>query len=184
MAALPGSSSVHWFGDLYNVSDRDPADYGAIIPQRVYRSDSAQPSAAPPPDIIFPSRVSIPAAIAMPHSEFDVEHMQPVFRRTIDTRIFGGRTIKLHLEIPGFAPWCTDVHVRNVHEARTVTIAAFMWRIARAIKKWHSDHQGVPCADEESHGNVAAGPLDNIILIELRHISENSWQPVLGWRSQ
>ncbi|GJE92885.1 hypothetical protein PsYK624_090430 [Phanerochaete sordida] len=184
MAAPPGSYSFHCLGDLHvsGKNNLNPADYGFIIPQTVHRA--AQPFDRSAPDIIFPLHITVPGAIAMPRGEYDMRDLPPAYKRTIDTaETFGVRTIQLHLNMPGFAPWCTDVHVRDVHEARKVPIVYLMRRIARAVEKWHKEHERVPW-QQTPFGNVAAGSLDNIVLIELRQVSENAWQPVLGWRAQ
>ncbi|KAJ3548012.1 hypothetical protein NM688_g5346 [Phlebia brevispora] len=81
---------------------------------------------------------------------------------------------------PGYEPWSDNVHVYD-HSAAThpFTLAKLAHATAKAVKKFLDNMGSVPSREPRADWNVSAVPFASLRLVELRHVSTGSWQPVL-----
>ncbi|KAI0664973.1 hypothetical protein C8Q70DRAFT_23410 [Cubamyces menziesii] len=85
----------------------------------------------------------------------------------------------LRLELVNCRSYERQINVRNpAHSSHSITKGRLAEKIAREIFDYFNRHQADPL------GSPLLGPgargFEKIILLELRHVSKSSWQPVLG----
>ena len=103
------------------------------------------------------------------------------------------------LQWPGYTPWHSVFHVYDhAYEAKGITLARLAYEVARAVKQFkevistqfavesNADNRNMQdvsgTASTEQGWSVNHIDLEDLFLLELRHVSTGSWQPVLIWR--
>ncbi|KAI0092294.1 hypothetical protein BDY19DRAFT_591251 [Irpex rosettiformis] len=150
---------------------------GFIVPQKEYRTNTVyQPS----PPVQFFDRgqfgIRLRDAIASNFSGL-AEAQRPIILNE------GGVRIAIRILWPGYASWEKWISVYGYSSNRPpITKSQLAYQIARKI---HEFYEAKKDANAEFTGTpdwcLCNIPFDQLSLLELRHVSPGSWQPVLAF---
>ncbi|EKM52691.1 uncharacterized protein PHACADRAFT_31166 [Phanerochaete carnosa HHB-10118-sp] len=142
---------------------------GIIIPQKVYYTNAGPYQAKNP--VIFPGNLTVQEALQMqfPRSpEYDV----PAVTTGADVPRF---SIRLNSVILWQLARRAAEAFKKFVDVRSVVISS---GATTETSDSEQEHQDMHCT--EPYWDLNRMPLDKIVLVELRHVSESSWQPVLS----
>lgn len=173
---------------FHNFMDFTPAEQGRlpgiVAPQRVYVPPPSQQGGNPLPTIKFDSRehVGIRLEDALQHRTQGL--LEPTRTPAMSTT---GVRVAMRILWPCYDVWTTNMpicdHTPNANAFNMVTIAH---RVASVIRDFYNDMSHVavnPNADGADWG-VHRIPFSQLYLVELRHVSQGSWQPVVCFRAR
>ena len=103
---------------------------------------------------------------------------------------------------PGYQPWHYVFHIYDhAYESKPITLAKLAHEVAKAVRQFKQvstnpslsrqlgltscniqDMNGI--ASTEQGWSVNNVKLESLFLLELRHVSTGSWQPVLIWNAR
>ncbi|OJT01611.1 hypothetical protein TRAPUB_7953 [Trametes pubescens] len=87
----------------------------------------------------------------------------------------------LRLEIVGCRSYERQINVRNpANGFRSITKGKLAEKIAREIHDYMNRHQSAPFGLPRLGLGPGTAGFERLVLLELRHVSKSSWQPVLG----
>ncbi|EKM52702.1 uncharacterized protein PHACADRAFT_211921 [Phanerochaete carnosa HHB-10118-sp] len=175
---IRSQSSHHSFMDY---SDDIHANLpGVIVPQAAYVPQHGQMVNPPLPSIRFVHN-NIPAirlrdALASPNL--------PGLRgaRTAPTLSNTGMRVTLRIHWPGYPNWRQENGIDlfdHTYQANPLTFERIAHKVARLVKMFYDDMQHN--VGTEPSWQLQGIPFDNLYLVELRHVSRGSWQPVICW---
>ncbi|EKM52713.1 uncharacterized protein PHACADRAFT_31187 [Phanerochaete carnosa HHB-10118-sp] len=88
------------------------------------------------------------------------------------------KKITIRINWPGYQSWSQVVHAfDHSYETRPITIAKLAHEIAKNVRLLKSDMRGVACSSAD--WSLDQINVEELVLVELRHVSTGSWQPVL-----
>ncbi|KAI0742184.1 hypothetical protein BC629DRAFT_1599789 [Irpex lacteus] len=148
---------------------------GWVVPQRVYRTDTVFQS-APPVQFFDRGHFGIRLVDALASNFAGLaDGSKPV--------VLSESAMKIAIRVcwPGYDKWMKHMHVYgHTTDRPPITKALLAFHVARLIKEFREDMNNKQSTDQSSRDwwlpNV---PFDRLILLELRHVSPGSWQPVL-----
>ncbi|GJE88850.1 hypothetical protein PsYK624_049370 [Phanerochaete sordida] len=168
--------SYHSFCDYGDAISRELP--GIIVPQQDYRPPADQSTFDRLASIPFVHAgrpgVRLTDALRLPIWCLDGAQSQP--------KLSAGGRVALHILWPGYAPWCRHNAIdifEHVWEKKPVTLERVAQRVATLIRKFCEEK-----SYEKYHASEPSWKLDTelfkrLYLIELRHVSIDSWQPVI-----
>ncbi|KAI0337943.1 hypothetical protein BDW22DRAFT_1348811 [Trametopsis cervina] len=154
-----------------------PEGPGIIVPQMVYR---AQTSYSPLESIQFcvGGTLGIPLADAL--------NLPSIFG-TLDgakdeiTLSATARKTALRIFWPGYDVWSDNIHLfDHNYNADPITRAKLAHEVAKKLRTCLQELSTVPSRDPRPDWHATRYSIDQLILLELRHVSAGSWQPVLA----
>ncbi|TBU47949.1 hypothetical protein BD309DRAFT_389448 [Dichomitus squalens] len=112
-------------------------------------------------------------------------HSNPPLLEGGDDTVFSGDNLSqkqsIRLEIQGCKSYERQINVRNpANNARSITRRKLAEKIAKEIYDFMRRHQQTTFGDPSLGLGPGADDFNKIVLIELRHVSRSSWQPILG----
>ncbi|GJE95542.1 hypothetical protein PsYK624_117280 [Phanerochaete sordida] len=155
-----------------------PADFsrrvplpGAVVPQRTYSA---------------PGRCTYLPTVRF----YDMGRPGVAYSRALQSQledlVDGDRQVRLSVQAsritvrinwPGYPPWPTVTNVfHHSFEANPMTMAQLAHRVAKVFMLFWEDMIDKPC--EEDGWALSDIEFDQLVLLELRHVSTGSWQPV------
>ncbi|KAI0764115.1 hypothetical protein BC629DRAFT_923830 [Irpex lacteus] len=147
---------------------------GIVVPQQVYRTDAVfQPSA--PVQFVDHGQpgIRLTNAIASRFSGLHDARQELVLNT-------GGTKIALRILWPGYGPWGKWPSVySHTGDRRPITRAQLASLIARKVQEFYEAQSAVPSTEQSPDWWVSRIPFERLLLLELRHVSPGSWQPVL-----
>ncbi|GJE92898.1 hypothetical protein PsYK624_090560 [Phanerochaete sordida] len=147
---------------------------GLVVPQKVYVANSHFDRRQP---IIFPSGTYLWKAEASHYVD------QPAYRARPTTSARDKLKFTLRLAWHGYKPWNRVIQGTERSDAPgPVALGILAKEIADAIRFFYQMHTEV--ATSEPGWAVTRIPFEKLILLELRHVSDGSWQPVLCYDAQ
>ncbi|KAI0087971.1 hypothetical protein BDY19DRAFT_994394 [Irpex rosettiformis] len=147
---------------------------GFVIPQRVYRTDTVfQPS--PPVQFFDRGHFGIRLTDALSSNSSGLaDGSRPI--------VLTQSAMKIAIRIwwPGYDKWMKHMHVYgHTSDRLPITKAMLALHVARLVQEFRNDMINEQSADGSRDWWLSNIPFDKIVLVELRHVSPGSWQPVL-----
>ncbi|EKM52696.1 uncharacterized protein PHACADRAFT_211913 [Phanerochaete carnosa HHB-10118-sp] len=162
---LPSTPEYHTFNNA-------PDDCGMLVPQKVYTQHGATFERRA--SVIFPPETYLHRALARAFAN------DTRFQQRIPTSDFSKLKFTLRLEWPGYAPWnCNIQGTERAGHPEPVLLSVLAERVAHAVEKFFAKNANIPSSERD--WNVGAIRFEGLSLVELRHVSEGSWQPVLNY---
>ncbi|PSS37256.1 hypothetical protein PHLCEN_2v894 [Hermanssonia centrifuga] len=104
-------------------------------------------------------------------------------RATYPTLTTTSMKITIRINWPGYPPWAQQMHAfTHASVSEPITKQRLAYDIARLVNLFLNDMANVQSMDRSAPGIAWSVPnirLDDLVLLELRHVSTGSWQPVL-----
>ncbi|GJE92914.1 hypothetical protein PsYK624_090730 [Phanerochaete sordida] len=142
---------------------------GIVVPQKGYVANSHFDKREP---VIFPRGTYLWRAEARHY----VDH--PAYRPRVTTSACDKLKFTLRLAWSGYKPWGRVIQgTERSDTPGPITLGMLAKRVADAIRSFYQIHAEV--ATSEPDWAVTRIPFEKLILLELRHVSDGSWQPVL-----
>ncbi|EKM52681.1 uncharacterized protein PHACADRAFT_211903 [Phanerochaete carnosa HHB-10118-sp] len=160
------------FHSIHNV----PNAPGILVPQKIYNNHGATFERRA--SVIFPPGTSLRRALARAFAN------DTRFQQRISTSDPSKLKFTLRLEWPGYAPWnCNIQGTERAGHSEPVLLSVLAERVAHAVEKFlaKSVQQNADIPPSKPGWNVDAIRFEGLSLVELRHVSEGSWQPVLSY---
>ncbi|KAJ3553985.1 hypothetical protein NM688_g3338 [Phlebia brevispora] len=87
--------------------------------------------------------------------------------------------ITCRINWPGYEPWSHGLHVVD-HNAQPYTLMRLAQAIARTIQEFFLDNTHVKTQEPRPDWDINSIPFESLYLLEIRHVSTGSWQPVIS----
>ncbi|KAJ3553987.1 hypothetical protein NM688_g3334 [Phlebia brevispora] len=91
----------------------------------------------------------------------------------------GANRITCRINWPGYESWSDGLHVVD-HNTQPYTLARLAQVIAKTIQKFCGDNAQVRTREPRADWAVNSIPFESLYLLEIRHVSSGSWQPVIS----
>ncbi|KAI0739296.1 hypothetical protein BC629DRAFT_1299979, partial [Irpex lacteus] len=93
------------------------------------------------------------------------------------------KKITIRLRWPGYSPWSDVIHVYDrTHSVNPITLRKLAQLLAQKMQAFRDELRDYPY--NESSGvdgwQLQHFPIERLVLLELRYVSQGSWQPVLA----
>ncbi|KAJ3553989.1 hypothetical protein NM688_g3336 [Phlebia brevispora] len=146
---------------------------GVIVPQEVYRNAQPLPQANPPVRFYVQNVLGIRLTDAL---QGNFAHLHGA---GVAVPLTQANRISCRINWPGYEAWSDGMHIID-NNAQPYTLARLAQTIARTIRKFFNDNAHVATQEPRLDWAVNNIPFESLYLLELRHVSTGSWQPVIS----
>lgn len=173
------TGQYHTFMDFIGDENLQSNIPGVIVPQQVYTSPPSQANFSPLPSIRFFQSdrpgLRLRDALNLPIPGLHGSVSVPAFSKT-------GMRATLRIMWPNYSIWCPENRIDifdHTQRANPQTLERVAQKVAKLISIFYNEMSGSP--GDVSDWQLERIPFDRLYLIELRHVSRGSWQPVLSY---
>ncbi|KAI0339076.1 hypothetical protein BDW22DRAFT_1361993 [Trametopsis cervina] len=148
---------------------------GWIVPQRVYRTDIAGFQPRPPVQFHVYGQfgIRLTDALAQNFAGLTDSSRQVVLTET-------GMKIAVRIWWPGYERWLKHTHAYGHSSERPpITLSQLAYRVSRLVQEFQEEMRGKASTERSPDWWISNVPFHQLVLLELRHVSTGSWQPVL-----
>ncbi|GJE88860.1 hypothetical protein PsYK624_049470 [Phanerochaete sordida] len=174
---MPDQASYHFVADYSDtVQEGLP---GVVVPQQVYKPPAGQPEYKRLHRISFTHNglpgIRLADALRLPIPNLHRAQSKPMLSET-------GTRVALRIMWPGYAPWshqnAIDIFDHTL-QANPATLERIAHRIATLFRGFCEEKSRE--RSREPSWQLRHDSFDKLYLVELRHVSKGSWQPVICW---